>query len=106
MHEIEYPDDCIVDFEMNLIDLFRELEKKNLTIRDMIKREYFQVKELLYGKVPTRMDLFTHMENEIYQICVKMQRKIPSADIWIIFTNCKNCLWKKRCFIMESGGNS
>ena len=26
--EIEYPDDCIVDFDMHLIDLFKELDKK------------------------------------------------------------------------------
>ena len=26
--EIEYPDDCIVDFDMRLIDLFREMDKK------------------------------------------------------------------------------
>lgn len=76
-HDIEYPDDCIVDFEMNLIDLFRELEKKDLTIRDLIKREYFRVKELLGGKVPARMDLFTHMEDEIYQRCMRNARENP-----------------------------
>ena len=26
--EIEYPDDCIVDFDMRLIDLFKEMDKK------------------------------------------------------------------------------
>ena len=29
--EIEYPDDCIVDFDMRLIDLFREMDKKSST---------------------------------------------------------------------------
>lgn len=27
-YEIEYPDACIVDFDMHLIDLFKELDKK------------------------------------------------------------------------------
>ena len=75
--EIEYPDDCIVDFEMRLIDLFREMEKKGLTIREIIRREYFRVKELLDEKVPTRMELFTHMEDDIYQMCVRNAKENP-----------------------------
>ena len=75
--EAEYPDDCIVDFDMRLIDLFREMEKRNLTIRDRIRQEYFRVKELLNGKVPTRMELFTYMEDDIYQSCMKHTKENP-----------------------------
>ena len=66
-HDIEYPDDCIVDFDVRLIDLFKELDKKSLTVRERIRQEYDRVKELLDGKIPTRMDLFTYMEYEVYQ---------------------------------------
>lgn len=45
-YEIEYPDDCIVDFDMRLIDLFREMDKKSLSIKERIKQEYYRVKEL------------------------------------------------------------
>lgn len=76
-HDIEYPDDCIVDFEMRLIDLFRELDKKKQTIHEMIRNEYFRVKELLEGKVPTRMELFSHMEDEIYQMCMRNAKENP-----------------------------
>lgn len=69
--DIEYPDDCIVDFDMRLIDLFKELDKKSLSVKEQINREYYRVKELLDGKVPTRMELFTYMDDEIYQYCVK-----------------------------------
>ena len=62
---------------MRLIDLFREMEKKGLTIREIIRREYFRVKELLDGKVPTRMELFTHMEDDIYQMCVRNAKVNP-----------------------------
>lgn len=68
--DVEYPDDCIVDFDMRLIDLFRELNKKSLTMRQRIRQEYYRVKELLEGKVPTRMELFTYMEDDIYQYCI------------------------------------
>lgn len=69
--EIEYPDDCIVDFDMRLIELFQELEKKSLTMKRRIRQEYDRIKELLEGKVPTRMELFTYMEDEIYQYCMR-----------------------------------
>ncbi len=74
---IEYPDDCIVDFDMRLIDLFKELDKKSLSIKDRISREYYRVKELLDGKVPTRMELFTHMDDDIYQYCIKHAKENP-----------------------------
>ena len=74
---IEYPDDCIVDFDMRLIDLFQEMEKKELTIGEQIHQEYYRVKELLNGKVPTRMELFTYMEDDVYQICMKNTKENP-----------------------------
>lgn len=57
--DIEYPDGCIVDFDMRLIDLFRELDQKSFSARDRIRQEYFRVKELLDGKTPSRMELFS-----------------------------------------------
>lgn len=75
--DMEYPDDCIVDFDIRLIDLFKELDKKSLTIRERIGQEYDRVKELLGGKVPSRMELFTYMEDEIYQYCMKHTKENP-----------------------------
>ena len=75
--EIEYPDDCIVDFEMRLIDLFRELDRKKQTIHELINREYFRVKDLLGGRVPTRMELFSRMEDDIYQMCMRNAKENP-----------------------------
>lgn len=63
------PDDCLIDFDMRLIDLFAEMDKKRLKIRDQIRNEYFRMKEDL-GRRPSRMDLFTYMNDEIYQITV------------------------------------
>lgn len=75
--EIEYPDDCIVDFDMRLIDLFREMDKKSLSIKERIKQEYYRVKELLDGKAPTRMELFTNMDDHIYEYCMKHSKENP-----------------------------
>ncbi|MDE6635997.1 MAG: NgoFVII family restriction endonuclease, partial [Lachnospiraceae bacterium] len=76
-NDMEYPDDCIVDFDIRLIDLFKELDKKSLTVKERINQEYYRVKELLDGKVPTRMDLFTYMEDGLYQYCVKHSKENP-----------------------------
>lgn len=70
-NDIEYPDDCFVDFDMRLIDLFKELDKKSLSAKERINREYYRVKELLFDKVPTRMELFSYMEDDVYQYCIK-----------------------------------
>lgn len=75
--DADYPDDCIVDFDMRLIDLFETLRKKSLSIREQIRREYDRIKELLDGKVPTRMELFTYMEDEVYQYCIKTPKENP-----------------------------
>ena len=75
--DMEYPDDCIVDFDLRLIDLFKELDKKSISAKDRIKQEFFRVKELLNGKVPTRMELFTYMDDDIYQYCMKHAKENP-----------------------------
>ena len=74
--DLEYPDDCIVDFDMRLIDLFQELNKKSLSVKERIKQEFYRIKELL-EKVPTRMELFTYMEEEIYEYCMKHAKANP-----------------------------
>lgn len=76
-NNIEYPDDCIVDFDMRLIDLFHELDKKTLSVKERIRQEFYRVKELLDGKVPTRMELFTYMDDDIYQYCMKHAKENP-----------------------------
>lgn len=75
--ELEYPDDCIVDFDMRLIDLFQEMAKKSLSLKEQISREYFRVKELLAGKVPSRIEFFTYMRGEVYEYCMRHAKENP-----------------------------
>ena len=70
------PDDCIIDFDMKLIDLFEEMDKKQLKLKDRIKKEYFRIKELL-GKSPSRTELFTYMDDEIYQMARSRLKENP-----------------------------
>lgn len=63
------PDDCMIDFDMKLIDLFEELDKKSLKLKDQIQMEFVRVKEFL-DKTPTRLELFTYMNDDIYQAAI------------------------------------
>lgn len=65
---------------MRLIDLFAEMDKKQLTIKEQIRNEYFRIKELL-GKQPTRMDLFTYMDDDVYQMAVTHSNENPFKSI-------------------------
>ncbi len=75
--ESPYPDGCLVDFDMNVIDLFAELEKKTLSRKQMIQNEYYRIKDLLQGQVPTRMELFSYMGFEVYEYCMKTSKENP-----------------------------
>lgn len=71
-----FSDDCLVDFDMKLIDLFAEMDRKHLKLKDQIINEYFRVKELL-GRRPDRMDLFTYMDDGIYEIAIAHSKDNP-----------------------------
>jgi len=73
---LRFPDDCMVDFDLKLIDLFAEMDRKHLKLKDQVINEYFRVKELL-GKRPTRLDLFTYMDDNIYETAITHSKDNP-----------------------------
>ncbi|MDO4556608.1 MAG: DEAD/DEAH box helicase family protein, partial [Lachnospiraceae bacterium] len=64
-----FPDDCMIDFDLKLIDLFVEMDKKSQRVKDQIENEFFRISSLL-DKVPTRLELFTYMEDDVYHLAV------------------------------------
>ena len=77
LSSIEYPDDCIVDFDMRLIDLYKKLDQKSLPATQRITHEFYRVKEKLDGKIPTRMQLFTYMDDDVYRYCITHAKENP-----------------------------
>ena len=71
-----YPDDCLIDFDMKLIDYFAEMDKKQLKVKDQIRNEFYRVKETL-GKRPSRIELFTYMDDDIYQMAITHSKENP-----------------------------
>ena len=71
-----YPDDCIVDFDMHLIDLFKQMQKRSQKKEDIINQEIYRIKDEL-GHVPSRMELFNSMDDTIYLLCMSKASKNP-----------------------------
>ena len=72
----DFPDDCMIDFDLELIDLFAEMDKRTLRVKDCIRGEYYRVKNLL-DKSPSRLELFTYMDNDVYQLAMQHSKENP-----------------------------
>ena len=66
---IDYPEDCQIDFDLRLIDLFEKMESNRYTLKEKINNEFLRI-ESLEDRCPTRMDLFTQMDDTLYEMCM------------------------------------
>lgn len=64
--DYDYPEECIIDFDFRLIDIFKKQAEREMNIKDKILEEYKTIKEDL-GHRPSRVEFFTNIDNEIYQ---------------------------------------
>ncbi len=71
-----FPDDCLIDFDMKLIDLFQEMDRKQMKLRDRLRSEFYRVKELV-GHTPSRMELFTYIDDDVYQSAISNAKENP-----------------------------
>jgi hypothetical protein len=62
--EFEYPEDCFIDFDFKLIDIFKHQAKNELKAKDRIILEYDSVKENV-GHRPSRVELFLGMDDSV-----------------------------------------
>ncbi|WP_242824083.1 DEAD/DEAH box helicase family protein [[Clostridium] dakarense] len=85
LKEDDYPEDCFIDFDFRLIDLFERMNKENQKLEDMIIEEYYKVKEDL-GHRPSRLDLFTYMDYDLYDN-MKKKSKLNIFKDYLSFLN-------------------
>ena len=62
--EFEYPEDCYIDFDFQLIDIFKIQAKQELKIKDKILLEFNSVKDDLKHR-PSRVELFLKMDEQV-----------------------------------------
>lgn len=79
-HKSIYPDDCQVDFDIKLIDMFAALQKKKVNKQRQIEDEFKRICDELAGRHPTRIELFNMMDREIYQVCLSNNKISPFSD--------------------------
>ena len=53
----QVPEDCFVDFDFRLVDLFEKMERSAIKLADLAKEEYLRIKSDL-GHVPNRVDYY------------------------------------------------
>lgn len=64
--DYEFPEECIVDFDFRIIDIFKNQAEREMKIKDKIKEQFEIVSDML-GYRPTRIEFFTYMDDEVYQ---------------------------------------
>ena len=102
-HQIEdLPDDCQIDFDMRLIDLFSEMDKKRIKLSELIKDEYYRVKEQL-EHVPSRVELFTYMDSSIYDLMTKSSKENVFRD-YLTFLDSVDDLYENQKEIRKTIG--
>lgn len=83
LSEEDYPQDCFIDFDFRLVDIFEKMNKANIKIEDMIKEEFFKIKEDL-GHRPSRVEMFTYMDSDLYYN-IKKKSKINIFKDYLSF---------------------
>jgi superfamily II DNA or RNA helicase/HKD family nuclease len=83
--EEEYPDDCIVDFQFEIIDIFKrqaEAQIKYTELKDIVIKgpqisicqfvidEYYRIKEYVQ-EIPSRVQFYTYFDDDLYQVMKK-----------------------------------
>lgn len=81
--EEDYPEDCFIDFDFRLIDIFEKIKKANQKIEDKIIEEYYRIKEYL-GHTPLRTEMFTYMDEDLYNN-IKKKSKLNIFRDYISF---------------------
>ena len=75
--DFEYPEDCFIDFDFQLIDLFKIQAKNELRAKDKIVIEFNSVKTELNHR-PTRVELFLHMDEDI----IGAMKRTPKINLF------------------------
>ncbi|WP_252225793.1 DEAD/DEAH box helicase family protein [Caldicoprobacter algeriensis] len=91
--EFDFPQDCVVDFDFRIIDIFKKQAEAVKRIQDLIYDEYKRIKDLL-GYRPMRQDLFKYMDSSIYEN-MKRYSNLNIFNDYIYFLHVNNELTER-----------
>ncbi len=64
--EEDYPDGCLLDFDLQLIDLFQRLDQEQKGVFEKVCDEFHTIKDKL-GDKPLRLGMYTYMDEGLYK---------------------------------------
>ncbi|MBW8380979.1 MAG: NgoFVII family restriction endonuclease, partial [Youngiibacter sp.] len=62
--EEEYPEGCLVNFDLRIIDVFRKIEEREKNALGRVMAEYFRIRDHI-GERPTRLSMYTYLDDGI-----------------------------------------
>lgn len=77
--EADYPQECFIDFDFRLIDLFAKMQRDQQRIEDRIGAEFMRIADLL-GHRPTRLDFYIHLEPALWDVVRRKTALNPFRD--------------------------
>lgn len=98
------PEDCSIDFDYQLINLFEKMDQSSMKLQDLIKEEYQRIKADL-GHRPSRVELFTYMDDGLYTK-MKAQSKLNIFKDYLKFLKSQNELTEEELMWIESDAAS
>ncbi|MBQ1786774.1 MAG: hypothetical protein II005_08630, partial [Turicibacter sp.] len=98
------PEDCLIDFDFRLVDLFEKIERSTIKIEQLVIEEYQRIKADL-GHRPSRTELFTYMDETIY-LNVKGKAKVNPFKNYLAFLQKQNELTEEEQSWLETSAAS
>ncbi len=89
-NQLDWPDDCLVDFDVRLLDMFERMEEQNRRLTDRIAADFVRVQTAL-GHRPTRFEWFTEMAPDLYALCLAHSKDNPFRH-YLAYLNQQNWL--------------
>jgi len=98
--EFEYPEDCHIDFDLNIIEIFKIQAEREFSIKEIVNEEFIRIKEEL-NHVPSRVELFTYMDDQIYDN-IRFHSKLNPFNDYLRYLKSINELNSKEESILNS----
>ena len=98
--EEAYPEDCLVDFQFQLIDLFKEQAKAEHKIADKVKDEFYRIKADL-NHVPTRAEFLKYIDDDVYNV-MRKSKEVNAFKNYLLYLSKINEANSREIELMES----
>ncbi|BDR63532.1 DEAD/DEAH box helicase family protein [Clostridium tetani] len=83
--EEDFPEDCHIDFDFRLVDIFKKMREEQKKIIDLVIEEYYRIKHELKRR-PTRLDMYKYIDDNIYNN-IRTKSKINIFNDYLGFLN-------------------